>query len=223
MKEFRSHKGLCYETVTPLLKKTLVELMANPIFDPFCLVGGTSLSLRLGHRMSADINLFTNASYGSLDFNVFEEFFKENYPYYFRPDKINIVGFGRSYFIGNSPDENVKVDLYYHDEITDSFDTIDNIRIAGIHDVLAMKVDVISRGGRKKDFWDLHALLETSSITEMLEFHRQRFGYTHDRDKIIDNFTNFEIADEELDPICLRGKIWELIKLDFVEEIEKLK
>ena len=37
------------------------------------------------------------------------------------------------------------------------------------------------------------------------------------------NFINFEITDEEIDPVCLKGKIWELIKLDFMEEIEKLK
>ncbi len=34
-------------------------------FAPFRLVGGTSLSLRYGHRMSDDIDLFTDAEYGS--------------------------------------------------------------------------------------------------------------------------------------------------------------
>lgn len=35
---------LRYETVTPLLRKILDEIMHEPIFDPFFLVGGTSLS-----------------------------------------------------------------------------------------------------------------------------------------------------------------------------------
>lgn len=39
---------LHYETVTPLLRKVLNAIKANPIFEPFYLVGGTSLSLRLG-------------------------------------------------------------------------------------------------------------------------------------------------------------------------------
>ena len=47
---------LHYETVSPLLRKTLNDIMANSIFDPFYLVGGTSLSLRLGHRKSVDID-----------------------------------------------------------------------------------------------------------------------------------------------------------------------
>jgi len=217
-----TNQKLHYETVTPQLQRLLIDLMLNSLFDPFCLVGGTSLSLRLGHRMSVDIDLFTNAPYGSLDFKTFEDFFEKNYPYYSRPDKTDIVGFGRSYYIGNSEDDNIKVDLYYHDEIIEPFDLIDGIRIANLNDVIAMKVDVISRGGRKKDFWDLHELLEMFSIPEMLEIHRQHFEYTHDRAHIINNFTNFEIADEEIDPICLKGKIWEIIKLDFTEEIEKI-
>lgn len=63
--------NLHYETITPLLKNILNDIMENPVFDPFYLVGGTSLSLRLGHRKSVDIDLFTNAPYDSLDFSVF--------------------------------------------------------------------------------------------------------------------------------------------------------
>ena len=218
-----SNKKLHYRTVTPQLQKVMIDLMSNSLFDSFYLAGGTSLSLRLGHRMSADIDLFTNAPYGSLDFKTFEDFFKENYPYYSRPDKTDIVGFGRSYYIGNSEDDHIKVDLYYHDEIVEPFDLIAGIRFVSLNDIIAMKVDVISRGGRKRDFWDLHELLEMFSISEMLEIHRQHFIYTHDSEHIINNFINFEIADEEIDPICLKGKIWELIKLDFMEEIEKIK
>jgi hypothetical protein len=60
-----------YNTVTPLLKEVLDILLKEEIFAPFRLVGGTNLSLRLGHRMSDDIDLFTDAEYGSLDFRVF--------------------------------------------------------------------------------------------------------------------------------------------------------
>lgn len=211
---------LHYETVTPLLKKILLELMQEPIFEPFFLVGGTSLSLRFGHRESADIDLFTNAPYGSLDFELFEKFFQANYVYYDRIDKTGIVGFGRSYYIGESEDINIKVDLFYHDEIIDPCDVIDGIRIASLADVTAMKVDVIARGGRKKDFWDLHELKEIYSIAKMLELHKLRFEYTHEKQQIIANFVDFSSADEDPDPVCLRGKIWELIKLDFVEWTE---
>lgn len=212
---------LHYETVTPLLKEVLNSIMANPIFEPFYLVGGTSLSLRLGHRISVDIDLFTNAPYGSLDFSVYEKFFEKNYKYFYKTDTTDIVGFGRSYYVGESEEENIKVDLYYHEEIINPCDIIDSIRIASLDDVVAMKVDVVSRIGRKKDFWDLHELLNTYTISEMLDLHLQRNEYTHDREQIIANFTDFSFADKDINPICLMGKEWELIKLDFVEEVIK--
>ena len=217
------HDKLHYETVTPQLKNVLNKIMSNSIFNPFYLVGGTSLSLRLGHRKSVDVDLFTNALYGSLDFSIFEKYFQNNFDYYDYTGMSEVVGFGRSYYVGESKDENVKIDLYYKDEIIDPCDIIDNIRIATLNDVVAMKVDVVSRTGRKKDFWDLHELLNIYSINEMLELHKRRYEYTHERDQIISNFTNFDCADEDIDPICLKGKYWELIKLDFVELIEKLK
>ena len=217
----RNSIKLHYETVTPLLKKILGEIMEESIFEPFYLVGGTSLSLRLGHRKSLDIDLFTNAPYGSLDFSVYENFFRNSYKYYYYTDKTDIVGFGRSYYIGETEDNNIKVDLFYHNEIIDPCDIIDGIRIASLTDVTAMKIDVVSRGGRKKDFWDLHELLNTYTIPEMLELHKQRYEYTHDRDRIIANFEDFSSADEDPDPICLKGKEWELIKLDFVELMEQ--
>jgi hypothetical protein len=218
-KEMKLH----YKTVTPLMWKILIELMENTIFQSFNLAGGSSLSLRLGHRMSVDLDLFTNMPYGSLDFSLFELFFKKMYPYYSCSDTTEIVGFGRSYYVGSSYEENVKVDIYYHDEMIDPCDMIDNIRLASIFDVIAMKVDVISRGGRKKDFWDLHELLDTYSVENMLNFHRQRYEWTHNRLEIIKKFIFFEVADDEPDPVCLKGKDWELIKLDFFLKIQELK
>lgn len=52
--------NLHYETVSPLLKETLQKLVNSPIFKDFTLIGGTCLSLQLGHRRSIDIDLFTD-------------------------------------------------------------------------------------------------------------------------------------------------------------------
>lgn len=53
-----------WNTVSPLLKQVLNDLMNEELFSLFRLVGGTSLSLQIGHRMSVDIDLFTAAEYG---------------------------------------------------------------------------------------------------------------------------------------------------------------
>ena len=218
----KTDKYLYYETVTRQLKEMLQTLMQEPLFKPFCLVGGTSLSLRLGHRRSVDLDLFTNVPYGSLDFSLFENYFERNFPYCSCIDSADIVGFGRSYFIGRSKADAVKVDLYYRDEISDSLEVIDGIRMASIPDIIAMKVDVISRGGRKKDFWDIHELLNRYSVQEMFQIHQQRYKYTHDREEVITAFVDFSTADEDFNPICLKNKAWELVKLDIVEAIDEM-
>jgi hypothetical protein len=51
--------------------------MAIPELEPFVLVGGTNLSLRLGHRVSVDIDLFTNEPFDRDE--VFTAIL-ENYP-----------------------------------------------------------------------------------------------------------------------------------------------
>ena len=48
------------ETVEPHTFSILKQLMEIPEFQNFGLVGGTALSLLYGHRMSIDLDLFSN-------------------------------------------------------------------------------------------------------------------------------------------------------------------
>lgn len=56
----------------------------------------------------------------------------------------------------------------YTDSFLEPAEAIDRIRLASVRDIIAMKMNVVSRGGRKKDFWDLHLLLNKYSLAEML-------------------------------------------------------
>jgi len=84
------------------------------------------------------------------------------------------------------------LDLFYTDRFIHKIILIDGIRLATVEEILAMKVDVISRGGRKKDFWDIHELKDDYSLEKMIDLHRQRYPYTHNEDKIRSNFSNFK-------------------------------
>ena len=209
-------KKLHYDTVSPLLRDILSQLMTLPEFTPFCLVGGTSLSLQLGHRVSIDIDLFTDAPYGSLDFHAIQSNLRDMFPYC-QGDCGDIVGMGASYIIGNSAYDSIKFDLFYTDPFIRPIKTIDNIRIASIEDIIAMKLDVIGRKGRKKDFWDLHELHDKYTIAEMLTLYAERYPYNHTQEELLLGLTNFSLADTDPDPNCLRSKAWPLIKLDFME------
>lgn len=210
---------LFFSTVSPELKSALEIVMNAEILKPFRLVGGTSLSLQLGHRISIDIDLFTDANYGSIDFGEIEEFLKTKFS--FIKFSSELTSFGKSYFVGNSQDNAVKLDIFYSDPFIDNELLLDDIRMASLKDIAAMKIEVIQNGGRKKDFWDLHELLEHFSLNEILEFHKKRYPFSHDFDLIIKNFTNFEIANDDFDVLCLKGKYWEIIKSDFENLIKK--
>jgi hypothetical protein len=68
-----------FNTVNELLKSSLLKLMASKEFSQFRLVGGTALSLQIGHRESIDIDLFSDIEYGTLNFNEIEDFLKSNF------------------------------------------------------------------------------------------------------------------------------------------------
>ena len=213
---------LHYETVSTLLINTLRKLMDSDVFKPFRLVGGTNLSLQFGHRISDDIDLFTDAAYGSLDFSVFEQYLKMTFPFFDTPFKTDNVGFGRMYYIGLNGEDTVKLDLMYTDEFFSPAIDIDGIRFASPEQVVAMKMQAIATGGRKKDWWDIHMLLEHFSLEEMLDLHKRWQPWTHDRQQLLEALTDFSVADTQPDPRCLLGKDWDFIKLDIIDAVSAI-
>ncbi|MDN3725323.1 nucleotidyl transferase AbiEii/AbiGii toxin family protein [Aequorivita sp. SDUM287046] len=133
--------------------------MAIEEFKSFRLVGGTSLSVQQGHKESVDIDLFTDAEYGSIDFNRLEEILNETFPYVDTSSMGEVV-IGRSYFVGEDENNAIKLDIYYTDPFVFPLLEVDNIRLASKEEIAAMKLEVIANGGRKKDFWDIHELLD---------------------------------------------------------------
>lgn len=215
------HKALQFQTVKPILRSTLERLMTIDEFAPFRLVGGTSLSLRYGHRMSDDIDLFTDAEYGTLDFHRLQEILRKEFPYC-QGECGEIVSFGVSYLVGNSKDDCVKLDLFYTDTFIRPAELYGEIRMASIDDIVAMKMNILPRGGRKKDFWDLHLLRNHYTIEQMLALYEERYPYDVPKEECLKGMSDFSYADPEPDPVCLKNKFWQLIKLDFIEWIAGL-
>lgn len=209
---------LYWNTVKPLLKNTLTGLMKDDLFQSFRLVGGTSLSLQLDHRMSDDIDLFTDHPYGSVDFLAIDKFLRGSFRYVSGLANAP-VGVGVSYLVGAGKDEVVKLDLCYTDPFIQPPLQIGPYRLATVEEIVAMKIDIVQRKARKKDFWDIHEFLSSFSIAQMIALHEKRYPYNHDEALIRTNFTGFSRADQDFDPFCLKGKYWELIKLDITQAL----
>lgn len=110
----------------------------------------------------------------------------------------------------------------YTDRFFDEPEIIDNIRFASVDQIAAMKMQAIATGGRKKDWWDIHFLLEQYSLEGMLELHNKWQPYTHDEAQLLNLLTDFTGANKYPDPICNRHLQWDNIKFDIVDVVEKL-
>ena len=193
--------------------------MVSGEFAGFRLVGGTALSLQRGHRLSVDIDMFTDAPYSSIDFSILETYLTSAFPYVSGNDH-KVAGMGKAYIAGENEKASIKLDVFYTDTFIRPALVVDGIRMAHVEDIIAMKLDIISRSGRKKDFWDIHELMGDYSLNQMLALHEERYPYAHDKKSIINNFKNFTTADSQIDPDCLHGKHWEVIKLDIMDFVK---
>lgn len=212
-------RALKYQVISPLHQRILKELMAAERLARFRLVGGTALTLLFGHRESDDIDLFSDAEYGTIDLKAIERYLHQNFGYLDMPGG-EISGTGGSMFIGDSEEQCVKLDIYLTDPFIRPVVEVDGIRLADPGDIAAMKVEVIAGGGRKKDFWDIHLLLDHFTLEEILNLHGERFPWTHKREEVLEALTDFRDADGDFTPNCLLGKHWELIKIDIIEEVQ---
>jgi len=207
--------------ITKPVSKEIIDalqiLMDAKELSTFRLVGGTCLSLQFRHRQSIDIDLFTDAEYGTINFRVIDSFLKRNFNYtdFGNNQEENM---GRMYFIGKSAEKAIKLDLFYTDSFIRPSLLMNNIRLAGAEDIAAMKLELISGGGRKKDFWDIAELLERYPLSDLISFYREKYPF-FDVKKVLAGLTNFSFAEEMDDPLCLKNKVWELIKLDIREAV----
>jgi hypothetical protein len=153
-----------------------------------------------------------------------EEILNETFPYTVISSVGNVV-FGRSYFIGKNKNNAIKLDIYYSNEPFVFPILVDGVvRLAPNEEIAAMKFEVITNddGGRKKDFWDIHELLDVFTLEEMIGFYLQRNPYGSSRQEVLEACLNFSGAEDDLLPNCYRNKAWELIKIDIEEQVQNI-
>lgn len=155
------------ETVTPTLLKIIQTICSEPFFDKFRLVGGTGLSLQLGHRQSVDADFFSNEAYSQEDaIKILSHILPS-----FIVLKKSAHGMALMY-------EGVKLDIYTWGVpfLLPSIE-IEDIRIADLADIAALKLEAIINRKEEKDFRDIHALLQRFSLSELLRFFHQRYPH----------------------------------------------
>ncbi|OQP63325.1 hypothetical protein A3860_25905 [Niastella vici] len=141
------------------------RLMKDDKFSSFNLVGGTALALKIGHRKSIDIDLFTTSGFNSPEIS---NHLSENY----NVTRIQAINNGVFCLV-----DGVKVDLLAHQyPLIEDVEIIDGIRIISLMDISAMKLNAIyNNGTRLKDFVDVYTLLESFPLKDLLAASEQKY------------------------------------------------
>jgi len=154
------------ETVDQSTLELLIDLQKRPYLKGFHLVGGTALALKLGHRKSIDIDLFSNFNF---DTGQILENLSSDYPF-------------KLFFSANNTIkgtiDSVQIDILAHRyPLICEPDFVENISILSVEDIVAMKLNAITiNGQRVKDFIDIYYLLEVYSLEEMIAFYKKKYS-----------------------------------------------
>jgi len=203
---------LHYETVEPDTLELLRRLMDMPYLTTFSLVGGTSLSLQIGHRKSIDLDLFTEIKFDG------DEILKnlgKDFP------QIEVLTKMEGTLLTRI--QGIKVDiLRFNYPRIRPVRVEENLRLLTPEDIAPMKLDAIAGRGKKKDFYDLYFLLEIMTLQEMLKLHAEKFKLSTTF-HIVKSLTYFEDAEEDDAPILMNENLnWLQIKNRIVEAVATL-
>lgn len=198
---------LHYETIEPTTLELLKQLQEIPLLSETRLVGGTSLALQMGHRKSVDIDLFGEINcdqYELVDalsdlgkLTILKES-KNIHVYQLNGVKLDIVNYKYPW---------IKPILME-----------DNLRLAEMEDIAAMKITAIIGRGTKKDFIDLAFLLDVFSLDEILNFYERKYSEAS-RFMAMKSLAYFDDADLDPMPYMLKMKSWDDIKERILEEL----
>lgn len=157
------------ETVDPSTLELIRRICNDPLFNNFHLVGGTALSLQLGHRKSVDIDLFCHQPF---DAKVIADHLEKQYDATIDRHLSN----GVWCYI-----KDVKTDIMSHQyPWLEAPLHLDGVRMVSLRDIAAMKMNVIhGKGTREKDFADIYTLLEHLPLATILESYQQKYGDVH--------------------------------------------
>jgi len=181
------------EAISKNTLELLKELMLDERLNEFFLVGGTALSLIMGHRISIDIDLFSIHPFDEkkvLAFMEEEKGFKLNYL-----NKNTIKG----------EINGVQIDLITHSyPLVEDLTNIESIRMASILDIAAMKLNaIVGNGTRVKDFIDIAFLSSFLSLDQMLEAYEIKYK-TRNSVMVLKSLDFLEDINH-LEPIVLLG------------------
>lgn len=193
------------KTVLALLEKSKIMQKAH-------LAGGTALALQLGHRISYDLNFFTQEEF---DEETFLLKLKEIYS--FQLERI-----ATKTILGKFEEIRFSI-FYYQYPLLFPLKRFGMINIVDAHDVAAMKIAAIASRGTKRDFVDLYFICkEIVSLKEVIQLYDKKYkNLATTAMHIMKSLIYFNDAEPDEMPRMLKEVSWEEVKKYFESEVRK--
>jgi hypothetical protein len=126
---------------------------------PYILCGGTALAIQLGHRISEDFDFMmwrkSKKEKPEVDWPAIEKELKEKVG---KIENFNMLGFNQVEFVVAG----VKFSFYVSENycpVSEPVPYVGNIRLADISSIMAMKIEVMLRRMKMRDYYDIYAIL----------------------------------------------------------------
>lgn len=200
------------ETLAVPTKKVFNRLAAQPWISAFYLAGGTALALRLGHRISVDLDFFSEAPFdegrlmGDLSSLGTLEILQKS-----RQSLTGVLDGVKFSFLG------------YPYPILKRGESWNSITIASVEDIACMKLDALSSRGTKRDFVDVYFITQQMPLPGLLRlFERKYAALRYNLLHIKKSLVYFADAENDPMPDLVVPVSWEKIKAFFEQEVERL-
>lgn len=162
--------------------EAIIEQVAQlECIKPYILCGGTALAMQIGHRKSEDLDFMmwriSKTEKPEVNWNAIERELKEKIG---EIENFNMLGFDQVEFVVKG----VKFSFFVSDNlspVTAPTDYLGNIRLADIESIMAMKMEVMLRRMKFRDYYDIYCILQEGysihkGIEKALNLSRHRLS-----------------------------------------------
>lgn len=162
--------------------EAIIEQVAQlECIKPYILCGGTALAMQIGHRKSEDLDFMmwriSKTEKPEVNWNAIEKELRDKIG---EIESFNMLGFDQIEFVVKG----VKFSFFVSDNlspVTAPIGYLGNIRLADIESIMAMKMEVMLRRMKFRDYYDIYSILQegysiNKGIEKALNLSRHRLS-----------------------------------------------
>ena len=162
--------------------EAIIEQVAQlECIKPYVLCGGTALAMQIGHRKSEDLDFMmwrlSKTEKPEVDWNTIEMELSDKVG---KIENFNMLGFDQVEFLVKG----VKFSFFVSDNLSPVSTPVaylGNIRLADVESIMAMKMEVMLRRMKFRDYYDIYCILQEGysirkGIDKALKLSRYRLS-----------------------------------------------